>query len=97
MDYQPVPIDTHGVVLSDEIVKLTEYLARNAHEVWSRERMSNGWRWGPERNDERKEHPSLVPYEQLSEPEKELDRQTAMETLRVIVALGFRIERAPNG
>jgi hypothetical protein len=97
MDYRPDPIDTSGVALRPEIVQLTEFLSRNAHEVWARQRMAEGWRWGPERNDTRKEHPSLIPYERLSEQEKELDRQTAMETLKVILALGFNIGKGRNG
>jgi hypothetical protein len=60
---------------------LTELLAKNAHENWARQRMEEGWRWGPRRDDEHKLHPSLVPYEQLSESEKEYDRKTAMETI----------------
>jgi RyR domain-containing protein len=97
MDYQPAPIDTSKVALSADVVRLTEYLSRNAHEVWARQRMAEGWRWGPKRDDARKEHPSLVPYEQLSETDKDLDRQTAMETLKVITALGYKIEKPQNG
>jgi hypothetical protein len=92
-DYVPRPIDTSQVTLSSDVRELTELLSRNAHEVWARQRLSDGWRYGPERNDARKEHPSLVPYEQLSEAEKEYDRKTAMETLRAIVALGYRIDK----
>jgi hypothetical protein len=97
MDYQPAPIDTSKVTLSAEIVKLTEYLSRNAHEVWARQRMAEGWRWGPARDDARKQHPGLIPYEQLSESEKELDRQTAMETLKVITALGYQVRAQQDG
>ena len=50
-----------------------------------------GWRYGPQRDDVRREHPGLLPYEQLSESEKAFDRNTAMETVRVILALGFRV------
>jgi ryanodine receptor 2 len=89
--YIPKPIDTTGVQLTDDIMKLTETLAKNAHEVWARGRMAEGWRYGPRRDDERKEHPALIPYEDLPESEKEYDRNTAMETLRVITALGYRI------
>jgi hypothetical protein len=53
--------------------------------------MAEGWRYGPERNDERKEHPCLVPYNELSESEKEYDRKTAIETLKAIGLLGFKI------
>lgn len=92
MSYKPEPIDTTGVKLSDDIEGLTELLASNAHDIWARQRMAEGWRYGPERNDSRKEHPSLVPYEELSESEKEYDRKAAVETLKAIIALGYRIE-----
>jgi hypothetical protein len=53
--------------------------------------MEDGWRWGPRRDDAKKEHPSLVPYQKLSEEEKRYDRRTAMETIKTILALGYRI------
>lgn len=91
MSYKPAPLPTSHVKLSPEIHDLTEALAKNTHDVWAKERMAQGWRFGPERNDARKEHPSLVPYEQLSEKEKVYDRNTAMETLKAVLALGYRI------
>ena len=94
MTYKPAPIDTSHVHLSSEVHQLTEALAKNAHEVWAQERIAQGWRFGPERNDQRKEHPSLIPYEELSESEKVFDRNTAMGTLRAILALGYRIVKA---
>ena len=93
MTYTPAPIDTSHVELSDDILRLTEQLAQNAHELWAQERVAQGWRHGKERHDGRKEHPSLVPYEQLSEAEKVFDRNTAMGTLKAILALGYRITR----
>ena len=94
MTYTPAPIDTSHVELSPEVRQLTEKLAKNAHEVWAQERIAQGWQFGPERNDQRKEHPSLVPYEQLPEAEKVYDRNTAMGTLKAIRVLGYRIVRA---
>ncbi|MDQ3411880.1 MAG: RyR domain-containing protein [Chloroflexota bacterium] len=91
--YTPRPIDTSNVALPPELDALLEYLAQNVHEVWASRRLAEGWRYGPDRNDTRKEHPCLVPYDQLSESEREYDRATARETLRAILALGFRIER----
>lgn len=93
MSYQPAPIDTSGVTLTKGILDLTEQLAKNAHEVWARQRLAEGWRYGAERSDTRKEHPCLVPYEELPESEKEYDRQTAMETIKAILALGYRLEK----
>jgi len=95
VDYVPGPINTSGVTLTEELRQLTELLAKNAHAHWARQRLADGWRYGPERNDARKEHPDLVPYEAPTEAEKDYDRITAMETLKTIIALGYRIERSP--
>ena len=38
-----------------------------------------------------KTHPCLVPYEELPECEKEYDRNTSIETLKLIMKLGFKI------
>ena len=93
MSYKPKPIDTSEVKLSANLVKLTEILAENAHDIWSIQRLSDGWRYGPERNDAKKEHPDLRPYKELSESEKEYDRKAAMETLKAIIVMGYRIEK----
>ena len=92
-NYTPDPIDTSSIELLEDVQELTELLARNAHEVWAHKRLAEGWRWGPERSDERLEHPCLVPYDELPESEKEFDRAMAVGTLRTITALGFQIVR----
>jgi ryanodine receptor 2 len=94
MAYTPTPRDTSGVELPAEIRELTELLARNTHENWARQRVKDGWRWGPKRDDAKKEHPALVPYEELPEREKEYDRLTAMESVKTILSLGYRIAKA---
>jgi hypothetical protein len=92
MSYRPSPIDTSQVRLRPELGELTELLAANAHDIWAKQRMREGWKYGPVRDDVRKSHPCLVPYDQLPESEKEYDRLTAMETLKAIIALGFVIK-----
>ena len=94
MNYVPQPIDTADMKLPPELGQLVEQLAVNVHEAWVRLRVEQGWTLGSERNDSRKTHPSLVPYSVLPETERELDRRTAAETLKAILALGYRIERA---
>ncbi len=89
--YQPKPEHTDGVILSAEIEALAEALARNTHEVWAAGRVREGWTYGPVRNDERRETPCLVPYDELPESEKDYDRNTSLETLRLIVKLGYKI------
>jgi class 3 adenylate cyclase len=93
MSYTPEPRDTADVQLPNGIIRLTEQLASNAHENWAAQRIKDGWKYGPSRDDVRKEHPGLVPYEELPESEREYDRRTAMETVRAIISLGFKLER----
>lgn len=92
MTYQPKPIDTSNIKLSDELIKLREKLAENAHENWAKQRIQEGWTYGHQRDDKTKKHPDLLPYEQLPESEKEYDRNMAMETLKSIIILGYKIE-----
>lgn len=91
--YIPKPIDTTGVELPEELLELTEKIAENVHENWSVGRIREGWTYGEVRDDEKKTNPCLVPYDRLTDGEKEYDRVTAMETLKCIVALGYRIEK----
>lgn len=90
-NYIPQPIDTKDVVLPQELIPLVEGIAKNVHEVWSKGRMDDGWRYGEKRDDAEKLHPCLVPYEELTEIEKVFDRKTSQETLKLIIKLGFRI------
>lgn len=89
--YSPNPIDTSDVELPQELLTLAEQLAQNVHEVWCQTRIAQGWTWGSERNDALKQHPCLVPYDQLTEEEKVFDHNTYQETLRLIVKLGYKI------
>lgn len=89
--YTPQPADTHDIVLPQELAALAELIAKNVHEVWSAGRIKDGWTYGEVRNDTLKHHPCLIPYEELSETEKEYDRHTSQETLKLIMKLGFKI------
>ena len=91
--YEPKPIDTTGIILPTELAALTEQLAENAHEIWAQQRLSDGWTYGPRRDDQTKKHPCLVSYSELPDSEKVYDRQAAMGTLKAILTLGYRIER----
>lgn len=91
--YKPQPIDTSDVKLSEDMLALTEKLARNTHAVWAKGRIAEGWTYGKERNDELKQTPCLRPYDELPDSEKEYDRKTALETIKFIIKLGYRIEK----
>lgn len=91
--YIPKLIDTSDVILPDELLTLTEKIAENVHEVFVKGRMDEGWVYGETRNDALKTNPTLVPYGDLSESEKEYDRNTALETLKLIIKLGYTISK----
>ena len=93
-NYLPKPIDTSDVVLPEELTELAEMIARNVHDVWAEGRIEDGWTYGPERNDDLRQTPCLVDYDDLSEEEKDFDRNTAMGTLKLIIKLGYRIEKS---
>ena len=91
--YNPKPIDTGDVFLPEELLALTEKIAENVHNVWAAGRIAEGWVYGDKKDVERKTTPLLIPYCELPESEKEYDRNTALETLKLIVKLGYRIEK----
>ena len=91
--YEPSPIALDDVTLDDDLTELQEAIAENAHEIWAQTRTSQGWTYGPARNDPQKQTPDLVPYCNLPESEKLYDREMAMQTLKLVKKLGFEIKR----
>lgn len=89
--YTPQPIETGHIGLPPEISSLSERLAESIHDIWALERLAQGWTHGPRRDDEKKEHPCLVPYKELPESEKVFDRNTAVSALKSVIALGYQI------
>lgn len=90
--YKPNPLQTSAINLPEAMGSLIEDIAKNIHEVWASKRMAEGWITGPVRDDSGKKHPCLVPYEELPESEREYDRATVTETLKSLIALGYRIQ-----
>ena len=89
--YEPRPVDTDDVRLPESLLALTERIAENVHEVWAKSRIEEGWVCGEVKDSVKKTTPLLVPYSQLPESEKDYDRHTAMETLKLILKLGYHI------
>lgn len=89
-EYNPNPIILDNIHLDDSVV---EAIARNIHEVWTDGRLSEGWTYGEERNDEKKQTPCLVPYDELPEIEKEYDRRTAKATISALLSIGYQIKQ----
>jgi len=89
--YNPGTVNLDGIELGSDLDELTEALAEHAHDIWARQRMDEGWCWGEKRDDEKKTNPDLVPYCDLTEQEKEYDRNTSMMTLKLLKRLGYDI------
>lgn len=89
--YHPAPIDTTQIELTPEIKEIVERLAENVHDTWAKERIADGWTYGPRRDDTLKKNPCLVPYDELEEPEKRYDRTVVEEMIKALVAFGYRI------
>lgn len=91
--YQPTPIVTDDIELPEELLELTEKLAENVHNVWAAARIAEGWAYGEVKDGGQKTTPLLVPYQELPEEEKEYDRQTALETIKMIRRMGYKLVR----
>ena len=90
-DYTSSPVNTSGINLPETLEELTESLAKNVHEVWASGRIKTGWNYGPVRDEAKKEYPCLIPYEELTEEEKDYDRAIAISTIKFIIANHYSI------
>ena len=91
--YDPQPIDVKDFELTSDLEELMEAIAENCHDVWARQRINEGWTYGPNRDDTLKHSPDLVPYSDLPEKEKDYDRLMARETLKLVRGLGYKITK----
>lgn len=95
--YVPHPIDVSEVELDSDLEDLVEAISENAHDVWAARRISHGYVYGQQTNEDLSHgpltHKDLRPYSELPESEKDLDRDTAMNTLKLAKRLGFKVSR----
>jgi hypothetical protein len=89
-----------GLGLSDDLARPEvplprglERMAEAEHNGWMAHRAKNGWRWAATRDDAAKHHPSLLPYKQLPESEKEKDRNNIRHYPEFAARAGYRIVR----
>lgn len=94
--YDPKLIDTSDVLLQDELLALTEKIAENVHNVWAIGRISEGWTYGEVKDTSKQKTPLLIPYSDLPDCKKEYDRNTTLETLKLIVKMGYMISQKIN-
>jgi len=72
-----------------------ELMAKMEHERWCKQKMDQGWTFGPLRNEKIKEHPSLIAWDdpRFSELEKDKDRDTVRQIPKYLALAGFQVFR----
>ncbi len=88
-----VPIRDGGEPLEIDPPEL-ELLAKEEHQRWMRMRGASGWRRGPVRDSAGKTHPSMIPYEELSESEREKDRERVVRLPQLLARAGLGVDRS---
>jgi hypothetical protein len=73
-----------------------ELLAEAAHKVWMDGKLRDGWKYGPVTNKKKKIHSCLVPYDQLSEADKESDRDMVRGIPKILAAAGYKMVKVSN-
>ncbi|XP_059411475.1 ryanodine receptor 3 isoform X2 [Carassius carassius] len=90
--YKPSPLDLSDVKLSAGQELLVDKLAENAHNVWAKDRIKQGWTYGIQQDVKNKRNPRLVPYALLDERTKKSNRDSLREAIRTLIGYGYNVE-----
>nr|XP_057915111.1 ryanodine receptor 2 isoform X2 [Doryrhamphus excisus] len=90
--YRPAPVDLSQVFVSPSHEDAVNLLAENAHNVWARERIKQGWTYGEQQEAKTKRSPNLVPYSLLDEKTRRLGRTGVREAVCTLLAYGYSLE-----
>uniref|UniRef100_A0A8L0DVD0 Ryanodine receptor 3 n=1 Tax=Oncorhynchus mykiss TaxID=8022 RepID=A0A8L0DVD0_ONCMY len=88
--YKPTPLELSDVKLTPGQELLVDKLAENAHNVWAKDRVKQGWTYGILQVNKR--NPRLVPYSLLDERTKKSNRDSLREAIRTLIGYGYNIE-----
>uniref|UniRef100_A0A3B4TQV3 Ryanodine receptor 3 n=1 Tax=Seriola dumerili TaxID=41447 RepID=A0A3B4TQV3_SERDU len=90
--YKPAPLDLSDVKLNAGQEVLVDKLAENAHNVWAKDRIKQGWTYGIQQDLKSRRNPRLVPYALLDERTKKSNRDSLREAIRTMVGYGYDID-----
>ncbi|MCH5251943.1 MAG: hypothetical protein J1F22_03115 [Lachnospiraceae bacterium] len=93
MEYIPHPIDLTEVEIDEALEKDLERVAQNIHETWAKQRQLQGWAYGSTYDEAGKKHPCMKEYDELPELEKDMDRATVTQTVKMLLFMGYSIEK----
>uniref|UniRef100_A0A3B4F195 Ryanodine receptor 3-like n=1 Tax=Pundamilia nyererei TaxID=303518 RepID=A0A3B4F195_9CICH len=90
--YKPAPLELSDVRLNAGQEVLVDKLAENAHNVWAKDRIKQGWTYGIQQDLKSRRNPRLVPYALLDERTKKSNRDSLREAIRTMVGYGYEID-----
>ncbi|KAJ3606334.1 hypothetical protein NHX12_025855, partial [Muraenolepis orangiensis] len=90
--YTPTPLELSDVKLNPGQELLVDKLAENAHNVWAKDRVKQGWTYGIQQDLKNRRNPRLVPYTLLDERTKKSNRDSLREAVRTLVGYGYNID-----
>ncbi|XP_026770926.3 ryanodine receptor 2 isoform X9 [Pangasianodon hypophthalmus] len=93
--YKPAPMDLSHIKLASTQEAMVDRLAENAHNVWARDRIRQGWTYGIQQDVKNKRNPRLVPYALLDERTKKSNKDSLREAVRTLLGYGYNLE-APD-
>uniref|UniRef100_A0A8C4LDH7 Ryanodine receptor 2 n=1 Tax=Equus asinus asinus TaxID=83772 RepID=A0A8C4LDH7_EQUAS len=96
-NFNPQPVDTSNITIPEKLEYFINKYAEHSHDKWSMDKLANGWIYGEIYSDSSKVQPLMKPYKLLSEKEKEIYRWPIKESLKTMLAWGWRIERTREG
>ncbi|KAM6272340.1 ryanodine receptor 2 isoform 3-T3 [Spheniscus humboldti] len=96
-NFNPQPVDTSNITIPEKLEYFINKYAEHSHDKWSMEKFANGWMYGETYSESAKVQPLMKQYKLLSEKEKEIYRWPIKESLKTMLAWGWRIERTREG
>ncbi|XP_051926912.1 ryanodine receptor 2 isoform X3 [Hippocampus zosterae] len=93
--YKPAPLDLCHIKLTSTQEAMVDKLAENAHNVWARDRIRQGWTYGIQQDVKNRRNPRLVPYSLLDERTKKSNKDSLREAVRTLLGYGYNLE-APD-
>ncbi|NXX75670.1 RYR2 protein, partial [Urocolius indicus] len=96
-NFNPQPVDTSNITIPEKLEYFINKYAEHSHDKWSMEKFANGWTYGETYSESAKVQPLMKQFKLLSEKEKEIYRWPIKESLKTMLAWGWRIERTREG
>ncbi|MGO9116885.1 MAG: RyR domain-containing protein [Desulfomonilaceae bacterium] len=86
----------HEEAMENPNKETLERLAEASHIVWMEGKILDGWKYGTVTEKQKKIHSCLLPYNQLSEADKESDRDLVRDIPKILAAAGYKIIEIDN-